>query len=41
MLEIKGPKIAVNPQWRSAVRLVCAAFDQYLPASGKKHSVSV
>lgn len=41
MIEIRGAKISVKPQWRSAVRLVCAAFDQYLTARQVRHSVSV
>lgn len=41
MVTIKRTKIVVNPQWRSAVRLVCAAFDQYLAAGQDRHSVSV
>ncbi len=41
MVAIKGAKVTVKPQWRSAVRLVCAAFDQYLDAGQVRHSVSV
>jgi oxygen-independent coproporphyrinogen-3 oxidase len=41
MVEIRGAKITVKPQWRSAVRLVCAAFDQYLTTGQVRHSVSV
>lgn len=41
MVDIKGTKIIVRPQWRSAVRLVCAAFDQHLAAGQVRHSVFV
>ena len=41
MVEIRSATVSVKPQWRSAVRLVCAAFDQYLAAGPVRHSVSV
>lgn len=34
-------KLIISPAWRSATRLVCAAFDQYLTRSPARHSVSV
>lgn len=34
-------KIVISPDWRTAARVVCAAFDQYLPTGVAKHSVSV
>jgi hypothetical protein len=29
------------PEWRSAVRIVAASFDRYLPAGKALHSLSV
>lgn len=34
-------KLTISPAWRSATRLVCAAFDQYLARGPARHSVSV
>jgi oxygen-independent coproporphyrinogen-3 oxidase len=36
-----GARVTVPSAWRSATRLVCAAFDQYLAREGVRHSVSV
>ncbi len=33
--------VTVDPQWRPAVRMVCAAFDEYLPHTSARHSVAV
>ena len=33
--------LTIAPDWRSATRLVCAAFDRYLPQGTARHSVSV
>lgn len=34
-------KVSIPHEWRAAVRLVCAAFDTYLQASTRRHSVAV
>lgn len=34
-------KLTISPAWRSATRLVCAAFDRYLARGPARHSVSV
>jgi oxygen-independent coproporphyrinogen-3 oxidase len=34
-------RLVISPPWRSAARLVCAAFDQYLARGPARHSVSV
>jgi oxygen-independent coproporphyrinogen-3 oxidase len=34
-------RLIISPAWRSATRLVCAAFDQYLGRSPARHSVSI
>lgn len=36
-----GGRLTIAPAWRSAARLVCAAFDQYLARAPARHSVSV
>jgi oxygen-independent coproporphyrinogen-3 oxidase len=36
-----GRKVTIAPAWRAASRLVCAAFDQYLPSGAARHSISV
>jgi oxygen-independent coproporphyrinogen-3 oxidase len=41
VVEICDGTIIVSPAWRSAVRLVCAAFDQYLPRQTARHSMAV
>lgn len=41
IVELAGGRITVNPKWRAAVRLVSAAFDEYLPQSAPRHSVAV
>lgn len=38
---MSGTVITVTPSWRSAVRLACAAFDQYLPQQQSLHSIAV
>ena len=38
---ISGATIIVAPSWRSVVRLVCAAFDQYLPQYPVRHSSAI
>ena len=38
---IDGWRLAVPGRWRSAVRLVCAAFDSYLEAGAARHSAAV
>jgi len=37
----KDGTITISPDWRSATRLVCAAFDSYLAGQPARHSVSV
>jgi len=34
-------RLIISPAWRSAARLVCAAFDQYLARGSARHSASV
>lgn len=41
IVDISGTVIRVNPEARAAVRLVVAAFDQYLAASAAKHAIAV
>lgn len=38
---VAGGTVTIDPQWRPAVRLVCAAFDEYLPRNCARHSVAV
>lgn len=38
---ISGTVVSIASSWRSAVRLVCAAFDQYLPRHRLRHSLAV
>ncbi len=41
VIAMAGGTITVNPRWRSAVRIACAAFDQYLVKQAALHSASV
>lgn len=41
LISIQNGRVALMPEWRSAVRIVAAAFDQYLPAGKALHSLSV
>ena len=41
LLRIDGGHVAVTPRGRPYVRIVAAAFDAYLTASAKRHSVAV
>ncbi len=41
IVTISGWKIGVRPEWRSATRLVAAAFDDYLPRRNAIHSAAV
>jgi oxygen-independent coproporphyrinogen-3 oxidase len=41
LLSIEGSRIAVTPSGRPYVRIAAAAFDTYLSASQKRHSVAV
>ena len=41
MVTLEGGKVTIDPQWRPAVRLACAAFDEYLPQNSVRHSVAV
>ena len=41
IVAVNGGKITISPEWRSAARVVCAAFDQYLPRQNARHSVSI
>ena len=41
IVALDGGKVTVDPQWRPAVRLVCASFDEYLPQNAVRHSVAV
>lgn len=38
---IEKHRVSIQPQWRTATRLVCAAFDAYLAEGAARHSVSV
>lgn len=38
---IEGHRVEIPAEGRIATRLVCAAFDHYLPTSGARHSVAV
>ena len=38
---VDGARIAVAPDQRSAVRLVCAAFDDYLDPAAQRHALAV
>ena len=38
---IDGARIAVAPGERSAVRLICAAFDEYLDPAAQRHALAV
>lgn len=38
---IENGIISVRDEWRSAVRLVCAAFDSYLDTSADRHALAV
>lgn len=40
-VSVKGMLVSIAPEWRTAARLVCAAFDTYLQQGGIKHSLSV
>lgn len=41
IVSLDGGKVTVPEDWRPAVRLVCAAFDRYLPSGAARHSLSV
>lgn len=41
VVAMDGGTVTVAPQWRTAARLVCAAFDEYLPQNAVRHSVAV
>ena len=41
IIEGDGPTVAIPPEARSAARLVCAAFDEYLAGGAGRHSASV
>lgn len=41
LISIQSGRVAIKPEWQSAVRIVAAAFDQYLPAGKALHSLSV
>ena len=41
IVTIEGNRIAIAPQWRSATRLVCAAFDAHLDDGAKRHALAV
>lgn len=41
IISIQNGRITIKPEWRSAARIVAAAFDQYLPAGNALHSLSV
>ena len=40
-ISLNEMRVSIAPEWRTAARLVCAAFDAYLPQGGAKHSLSV
>jgi len=39
VVAVKELLVSIAPEWRPAARLVCAAFDAYLPQGGAKHSL--
>ncbi|MBM3619419.1 MAG: oxygen-independent coproporphyrinogen III oxidase [Alphaproteobacteria bacterium] len=41
VVEIDGDVVRIPPAGRIATRLICAAFDHYLPTSGARHSSAV
>lgn len=41
VIDLDGGVITVREGWRSAVRLVCAAFDSYLEPSSVRHALAV
>jgi oxygen-independent coproporphyrinogen-3 oxidase len=41
LVEISGGAVRVTEAGRLAVRLICAAFDHHLPASGARHSRAI
>jgi oxygen-independent coproporphyrinogen-3 oxidase len=41
VVSFDGSRLIISPAWRSAARLVCAAFDQYLARGSARHSASV
>ena len=41
LLTIDGAKIAITDEGRPYIRIAAAAFDSYLTASAKRHSVAV
>lgn len=41
IISIQNDRIAMMPEWRSAVRIAAASFDRYLPAGKALHSLSV
>jgi oxygen-independent coproporphyrinogen-3 oxidase len=41
VIDMEGGVIVVRAEWRSAVRLVCAAFDLYLNPSADRHAFAV
>lgn len=40
-LDVDGARLTITPHGRSATRLICAAFDRYLPTSDARHSQAV
>ena len=40
-ISLNEMRVSIAPEWRTAARLVCAAFDAYLRQGGAKHSLSV
>ncbi len=41
VLTLEDNCITIRPEWRSATRLVCASFDQYLGTKPARHSAAV
>ena len=41
VVSMQDGKVTIAPDWRVAARLVCAAFDHYLPSGVARHSISV
>jgi hypothetical protein len=41
MAAIDGHRVQILDEGRVATRLICAAFDHYLPTSGARHSSAV
>ena len=41
IVSVEGGKVSIAPRWRSATRLVAAAFDNYLDESQRRHAHAI